>query len=390
MRPGSPKTVLYVVDGLGLSGKTRTLTYLASHLDPARFRGVVCALSDETSVLIDQLTAAGVPFHVVRSREGLDPRMPFRLARLIRSTRTAIVHCYNPRPMLYGGAAARLAGIRATIGSLSAFACLVPDQSYAFLPQALSTSSRRNVYRNRIATRFMRFVVTVSPSLGTRFREYNTLPAEKFRVVPYGVDLRAVGQVTPEDAATVRTRMGFAAGDVVIGSVGRLVEQKDYPSQLQAFALAAASVPRMRMVLAGEGPLAPALRCRVRELGIEDRVAFLGHCDDVPRLLRSLDIFVIASKFEPFGVAVLEAKAAGLPVIATRVNEIPEIVNDGTSGLLAPPEDPVTMARLLVRLATEPSLRARLGEQAQREAQAHHGYDAIVSAYESLYDASLN
>jgi glycosyltransferase involved in cell wall biosynthesis len=378
------------VDGLGLSGKTRTLAYLASHLDPQRFRAVVCALVDEESVLIDQLGTAGVPIHIARCRDGIDPRMPVRLARLMRATGADIVHCYNPRPMLYGGVAARLVGIGSTIGSLSAFACLMPDRTYTFLPQALSTSSRRNVYRNRIATRFMRYVVTVSASLGERFCEYNALPREKFRVVPYGADLRAVDQVTPDDAAAMRNRIGFAGDDVVIGSVGRLVEQKDYPTQLKAFAVAAAEVPRLRMVLAGDGPLDTALKSLARELAIESRVAFLGHCDDVPRLLRSLDIFVIASKFEPFGVAILEAKAAGLPVVATRVNEIPEIVSHGQSGLLSPPEDPASMARSFVSLAIEPLLRRRLGDQARGEAHAHHSYDAIVSAYQSLYDASLN
>jgi glycosyltransferase involved in cell wall biosynthesis len=390
MSAGSPKTVLYVVDGLGLSGKTRTLAYLASHLDPRRFRAAVCTFSAETGILADQLTSKGVTIHTLACRDGLDFRVALRLARLMRSARVDVVHCYNPRPMLYGGVAAKLLGIGATIGSLSAFACQLPDQQYDFLPQALSTSSRRNVYRNRIATRLMRYVVTVSASLGKRFCEYNALPAHKFRVVPYGADLHAAEQVTVDETASLRRRMGFSRDDIVIGSVGRLVEQKDYPTQLKAFALAAAEVPRLRMVLAGDGPLEAELRDTARALGIQDRVRFLGHWDEIPPLLQSLDIFVLSSKFEPFGVALLEAKAAGLPVVATRVNEIPEIVSDGESGLLSPPEDPVSLASLLVKLATEPSLRARLGQQARIEARARHGYDAIVSAYQALYDSSLN
>jgi len=385
-----PKNVLYLVDSLGLSGKTRTLAYVASHIDRTRFTSTVCTLSDEPSILIDQLAASNVPMHSLSCKDGLDFRIALKVAALMRSVRADIVHCYNPRPILYGGLAARFLGVRGTIGFLSAFACQVPDRSYGFLPQPLTTKSRKNVYRNRVAAHLMRYLVTVSSTLGKRFCEYNALPIDKLRVVPYGADLSAVSRVTAEEATAVRREIGFGPDDLVIGSVGRLVEQKDYPTQLNAFALAATRVPRLRMVLAGDGPLEASLRDLVRALGLEERVRFLGHWERVPSLLRSLDIFVISSKFEPFGVALLEAKAAGLPIVATRVNEIPEILSDGESGLLAPPEDPAAMAEQFVALANDAALRARLGQRALEEARERHSLEASVCAYQSLYDSSLN
>jgi glycosyltransferase involved in cell wall biosynthesis len=213
---------------------------------------------------------------------------------------------------------------------------------------------------------------------------------DKLRVVPYGADLSAVDRVTVEEAALLRREIGFTADDVVVGSVGRLVEQKDYPTQLKAFAAAAAQVPRLRMVLAGDGPLEQTLRQMVRDLGVEDRVRFIGHWTRVPALLRSLDIFVLSSKFEPFGVAILEAKAAGLAIVSTRVNEIPEILSNGESGLLSPAEDPEAMARAFVMVATDPALRARLGQRARIEAEQRHSLDAAVDAYQQLYESCLN
>ena len=106
--------------------------------------------------------------------------------------------------------------------------------------------------------------------------------------------------------------------------------------------------------------------------------------------MRSLDIFVLASKFEPFGVAILEAKAAGVAIVATCVNEIPEILSDGESGLLSPAEDPEGMARAFVMLATDPALRARLGRRARLEAEQRHSLDAVVDAYQQLYESCLN
>jgi glycosyltransferase involved in cell wall biosynthesis len=128
----------------------------------------------------------------------------------------------------------------------------------------------------------------------------------------------------------------------------------------------------------------------VLDLGLEHRVRLLGHWTRVPAQLRSLDIFVLASKFEPFGVAILEAKAAGVAIVATRVNEVPEILSDGESGLLTPPEDPDGMARALVMLATDPALRARLGRRARLEAEQRHSLDAVVDAYQQLYESCLN
>jgi len=385
-----PDTVLFVVDGLGLSGKTRTMVYLASHLDRARFRAEVCTFSDEQSVLWNHLSERQIPTHTIVCRDGLDVGAIVRVGKLIRATGATVVHCYNPRPILYGGLAAAALGVRARVGSLSAFACQVPDRTYGFLPQPLTTASRRNVLRNRLSARLMCCLATVSPSLGARFCDYNGIPPSKLRVVPYGADLSAVDRVTREQAARLRLQMGFLPEHIVIGSVGRLVEQKDYPTQLKAFATAAARVPGLRMVLAGDGPLAESLRQMTRDLGVEGRVVFLGHWSEVPALLRGLDIFVLASKFEPFGVAILEAKAAGTAIVATAVNEIPEIIDDRVSGLLSPAGDPDRMADAFVTLATDPDLRARLGCRARVEAEQRHSLDAVVSAYQQLYASCLN
>jgi glycosyltransferase involved in cell wall biosynthesis len=318
----------------------------------------------------------------------VNPGAVLQLARVAWSVKADIVHCYNPRPMLYGGLAARAIGIRATIGTLSAFACQVPDRRYEFLPQPLSTTSLRNVFRNRLAAASMRFIVAVAPSLGRRFCQYSRVPVDKLRVIPYGADSRAADDITGQRVSELRQQLGFRSDDVVIGSVGRLVEQKDYPTQLRAFALAVARVPNLRMAIAGDGPLRSMLEDMARELAIADRVRFLGNRDDVPAVLRSVDVFALASKFEPFGVALLEAKAAGLPIVATAVNEIPEIVADGESGLLTPPENASTMAALFVKLAQDPEGRVRFGARARIEAH-QHSIQAAVTAYESLYDASL-
>jgi glycosyltransferase involved in cell wall biosynthesis len=396
--PAVPKPVLYVMDTLGLSGRTKGIIDLALHLDPGRYRPVFCSLGEESSALADRLRERSVPIEVLALRPGLRPEGVWRLGSLIGRHRVKVVHAVNPRPLLYAGLAARLRGIRSTVGSLSAFACQVPDREYRFLPHELVTRGRRHALRNQLACGLMRHVVAVSDELGERFCRFTADAAgplgllgyrglrRRMRSISYGIDLGPYQAVGDDEVAALRARMGARPDTVLVGSVGRLVEQKDYPTQLSAFALAARAEPRLRMVLAGEGPLRGTIEAQVAELGIADRVVLLGHWTRVPELLRALDVFVLASKFEPYGVALLEAKCAGSAIVATSVNEIPRLLEDGVTGLVVPPESPEPMARAFTRLAQDDGLRLALGENALASARHRHSIDAVASAYQALYD----
>jgi glycosyltransferase involved in cell wall biosynthesis len=391
------RSVLYIMDTLGLSGRTKGIIDLALHLDPGRYKPIFCSLGEETSELAERLHERQVPIEVLPLPAGLRPEGVWKLAALIRRRGIKVVHPVNPRPLLYAGLAARLCGIRATVGSLSAFACQVPDREYRFLPQELVNRGRRQAVRNQLAVRLMRNVVAVSDELGERFCRFTAESAplsrlsyralrQRMRTISYGIDLGPYRAVGSDEIATLRAQLGATRDTVLVGSVGRLVEQKDYPTQLRAFAIAARSEPRLRMVLAGDGPLRKDIEAQAAELGITERLVLLGHWTRVPALLRALDVFVLASKFEPYGVALLEAKCAGSSIVATAVNEIPKILTHGVTGLVVPPESPEAMAKAFLRMAQEPVLRRSLAEQAFAEAERKHSIDAVAGAYQALYD----
>jgi len=396
---GRPKTVVYIMDTLGLSGRTKGIIDLALHLDPARYRPMFCSLGEETSELAQRLHEREIPIEVLPLPAGLRPDGILQLRALFKRHHIDVVHPVNPRPLLYAGMAALTSGIRATVGSLSAFACQVPDREYTFLPQELANRGRRQALRNQLACRLMRYVVAVSDELGERFCrftadasgpiarfEYRAL-RKRMRTISYGIDLAPYSAVRPEDIAEVRALVGATTDTVLVGSVGRLVEQKDYPTQLRAFAIAARAEPRLRMVLAGDGPLRGEVEALAAELGITDRLHLLGHWTRVPALLRALDVFVLASKFEPYGVALLEAKCAGSAIVATDVNEIPKILSDGTTGLVVRAEAPEPMANAFLRLARDPELRRTLSTQAFAEAEDKHSIAAVARRYQALYDS---
>ncbi len=395
----APQPVLYIMDTLGLSGRTKGIIDLALHLDPSRYRPIFCSLGEEISELAERLHERSIPIEVLPLPAGLRPEGVWKLASLIRRHKVKVVHPVNPRPLLYAGLAARLSGVKSAIGSLSAFACQVPDREYRFLPQELVNRGRRQALRNQVACRLMRNVVAVSDELGERFCRFTAQAAgpmaglgyqalrRRMRTISYGIDLGPYRAVSPDEIAALRAQLGAERDTVLVGSVGRLVEQKDYPTQLRAFALAARADPRLRMVLAGDGPLRGAIESQAAELGITDRIVLLGHWVRVPALLRALDVFVLASKFEPYGVALLEAKCAGSAIVATEVNEIPKLLENGVAGLVVPAESPEPMAQAFLRMAQDANLRRSFAAKAFAEAEQKHSIRAVAGAYQALYDS---
>ncbi len=394
------RPVLYVMDTLGLSGRTKGIIDLALHLDPRRYRPIFCSLGEEVSELAERLRERAVPIEVLPLPPGLRPDGVWKLAALIRRLGIQVVHPVNPRPILYAGLAARLTGVRAAVGSLSAFACQTPDREYTFLPQELVNRGRRQALRNELASWLMRNLVAVSDELGERFCRFTADGVgvgplarvayrrlrRQMRAISYGIDLGPYRAVTAAEIAELRARVGASSDTILVGSVGRLVEQKDYPTQLRAFALAARDEPRLRMVLAGDGPLRGEIEALAAELGIADRIFLLGHWVRVPALLRALDVFVLASKFEPYGVALLEAKCAGSAIVATAVNEIPKLLGEGATGMIVPPGSPERMASAFLRLARDAGFRRSLAERAFAEAEKTHSIEAVARAYQALYD----
>jgi len=382
---------LMLVDGLGLSGKTKALCDLALGLDKQRFDPIVVCFARENSPLADGLEHAGIPVIEVPIKERLRPGNLRELQRIIKVHRPDIVHCYNPRAMLYGGLAARLLGVRATLGSLSAFACMVPDRHYDFLPQRLLTRTFSNRIRNRFVAALMQKLAVVSLDLGERFCRFNKIAIGKLRLVPYGVavdpesDPGSDLESRARERSILRSQWGIADADLLIGSVGRLVEQKDYVTQIEGFALAARGAPSLKMVLIGEGPLRGELEAAVARLRISSKVTFLGYRSDVQKILRSIDIFAMTSKFEPYGVALLEAKANGVPIIAAAVNQVPEILSSGASGLLFQAGSIAGFADAILQLAGDRALRDRMSSQAYREACTRHSLSAMIEEYEKLY-----
>jgi glycosyltransferase involved in cell wall biosynthesis len=201
-------------------------------------------------------------------------------------------------------------------------------------------------------------------------------------VVPYGVDMR---RFRPQPRST--------SDHVVIGAVSRLSPEKGMRYLIEAFGqLRERYGARVSLRIAGEGPERPRIESAIHRLNLESSVELLGWLDheQVPAFLNQLDVFVLPSTWEGFGVAAAEASAAGLPVVATNVYGIPDVVRDGETGLLTPPKDPGALARAIGHLVEEPELRTRLAEAGRKYVERHYDWTENAQQMASIYQRLLS
>jgi glycosyltransferase involved in cell wall biosynthesis len=194
----------------------------------------------------------------------------------------------------------------------------------------------------------------------------------------------------PGDPDRIRAELGIEPGQPVVVTVGFLRKEKAYEVLIEAAAQIAPSVPGLRVLIAGGGPEQAKLQALIDDLGLSEVVTLLGIRGDVPDLLAAADIAVCCSDFEGGPLAVMEYMGAGLPVVATRVGGLPELVRDGETGVLVPPRDPAALADALAGLLEEPARREALGAAGRRLREDEYGIDSFIGRLEALYERLLS
>jgi glycosyltransferase involved in cell wall biosynthesis len=211
------------------------------------------------------------------------------------------------------------------------------------------------------------------------------LRRDRARTIPNGIPM----PTQPPDRARCRAELGWSSDEAIILSAARLTPQKGLRHLLEALPALLRRFPHVRWIVAGEGPLGPALRQRAEQLGVLPAVRFLGPRPDMERLMAASDLFCLPSLKEGLPLAIAEAMAWGLPVVATTVGGVPEIVQDGVTGFLVPPAHPGLLGARLAELLGDPEHRSRMGRAGLARVREVFRLDAMVSAFEALYAREL-
>lgn len=357
--------VFLMTNTLEIGGSERQFAALAAAIHSERFRVQLGCLRRYGPLVdkvgeIDEFPLHGSFFTWQAWRSRL------ALARLLRGKGIAVAHAFDFYTNLMLIPTARLAGTPVVIGSQRQLGDLLTPMQ--FRAQAA-------------AFRFCDRVVCNSQAAADRLAE-RSLPVRKLVVIPNGL--------APEAFAPTAPIFPRSAGTVRVGMIARMnVRYKNQAAFLRAAARVSQSGAKAEFVLVGDGPCRQEFERMAQDLGLDSRVVFWGERQDIPAVLASLDLTVVPSVSESLPNVILESMAAGVPVVATRVGGIPEIVEDGRNGLLTPPGDDQRMAEAIERLVREPSLRKEFGQRAKEYAMAHFHWDRISEQYEELYESLL-
>jgi glycosyltransferase involved in cell wall biosynthesis len=340
-----PKNIMQVVLSLRVGGLERVVVDLVNHAS-AEFRFVVCCLEEPGP------WAAEIPVNrgkvvALHKKPGVDWRLFWKIAKLARAEKVDVIHTHNSTAHLYGAFAARFTRAR-----------------------VLHTEHGKNVgeevryYRlNYVAARFTDFTVAVSEKNAEIAAKHEGVDPKKLMVIPNGIRL--------ERFAVPRREPGRC-----VGTVGRLVPEKNYSLLLHAVA----AIRDVNVVFVGDGPLREELQ---KQAG--PNTSFLGQRADVAELLASFDVFVLSSTTEGMSIALLEAMAAGCPIVVTAVGGNVELIQHMQTGLVVPPNDDVALRNAIDRLLSDRALAARLGAAARAAVEKRYSVKVMTERYEQLW-----
>ena len=347
--------VVCVINELDLGGAERLLADQINHSRDVEFH--VCLLTAARSVLASQLRG-GVEVRDLAAAGRWDPRPIVRLRAALNEIRPDIVHAHLPRS-----------------GAITALADRGPRRPMIYTEHSIWPAYRQITRRLAfVAARAANVVVAVSDTVRRSCHEHTRVPDDRIRTIRNGVSLDRLGAAVPTRGTT---RLRLCA-------VGSLLPIKGYPYLLRALASLAGEI-EVSLDVFGGGPELGALSSLARELGLSGSVRLRGQFANAASELPGYDAFCLPSLIEGLPMALIEAMGTGLPVIASAVGGVPEVVTDGESGMLVAPADPAALAAALRTLARDPDLRARMGESARRVVRDHLSIERSVEAYTSLY-----
>lgn len=390
--PRGRLSVLHVITRLNVGGPARHVLDVCARLHALGHRAVLVHGSTEPAECpMEDVRGGGAPCIRLRGlRRSIAPWHDLRaltgLTRLLLVERPDVVHTHTAKAGTIGRLAA---AIYNAIRRRSA-RCLVVHTFHGHVFEGYFGPAGSAAVR--IVERAMAACTDRVLTVSGRQREdvverFRIVPPAKCDVIEVGTDLRA--RLTPRPDSSLKTQVGIPEGDVVFGFVGRFVPVKDLPMLVNAFALVRRRIPAAWLLMVGDGPERARVAALCGLLGVGDRVVFTGWRHDMAAVYGALDIGVLASRQEGTPLALIEAMAAGRPVVSTAAGGVADVVAHGRTGLLVPPGNVAAMAEAMALLASDAALRARFGADARREIDERFGVDRAVTAMVSLYSSLL-
>lgn len=367
--------VVFSIDTMRVGGTEMNAVRTAERLDPSRFRLTVVTLRGE-GPLAERYERAGIPvvrFPIHSLYAPATVRQARRLAAWLRRERVEIVHCHDQYSNFFSTLSARYAGVPVIIAS----------------KRWLHWSIRYRI-ANAIGFRAASRVLANSSLVARSLSSDDRVAPQRIVVVPNFVDESAFTPASDSVLAGWRQELGLEPNATVVGIIASLEAIKDHATLLRAMAKLAPQWPRLRLVIVGDGSLREALRVQASELGIADAVRFAGLRPQHPSFHHLFDISLLSSISEGSPNSLVEAMAAGRPIVASRVGGVPDAVHDGENGLLVPSGDATAFADAISALLADPNRAAAMGREGARRAAQEFAAPVVIRGLEHLYNELLS
>ncbi len=369
-----PPRILHVIDSLDLGGAQVVLWNLLRHADRGRF-AIEAACLHGRGVFWERLVATGLPVHSLSSHR-LWPAYVPALVGLIRRRRFDLVHCHLLGANLIAKPLAALLGVPVRINH---------DHCNDKEAGSRGWVAAADAQANRLSTH----IIAVSESTRHFLTTREGVPGNRTTTIYNGIDL-ALFQARPEQRAAARKRWALPDEAFVIAGIGRLIYQKNFALFLEVAAEVLRRHPHAFFVLAGTGENEAALRAQAAQLGIAERVGFLGYVSEMTALYPALDLLLLTSRYEGLPITILEAMAVGLPIVASRLDGVAEVLRDGEDAALVAEGERGGYVTRVSELIAQPALARRYAEAALAKVRAQHSAEAMTRAVEGVYAGCLS
>jgi glycosyltransferase involved in cell wall biosynthesis len=385
--------LLYVITRFIRGGAPILVLSMAKELSR---RGFVCdiataAPSGDDSDLYRDAAEAGLSMHLLPElRREASPVNDFRafvrLSRVIRKGSYDIVHSHTSKAGILGRFAARSASRAITVHSPHGHIY----ERNARIPGVSERPLMRSVFHaaERIALPVTDHIVALTELERRQLVELGIARRDKSSVIHNAIDVERFSSCSRSRDA-IRARLGIPPRAPVVEITGRLAAEKGHSCLIEAVRMISRAMPAVRLLVVGDGPERPRLESQCAGLGLSANVIFLGNRADVPELLSACDVFVLASTYEGFGLVLLEAMAAGKPIVATRVGGVPEVIQDGRTGTLVPCSEPEPMAAAIMELLNDPRRAAEMASNGLEYVRRNYDLPAMADKYRDLYERLL-
>ncbi|MDQ2639184.1 MAG: glycosyltransferase [Pseudomonadota bacterium] len=360
--------ILHVTHDLDLGGLQQVIVSLCRTIDRSAYEpSVLCLRSG--GMFVREVEALGIGVHVLEKVEGRADYLKFlKIRRFLAAHPQDVVHTHNTEPFIDG-----------TIAAMMTRGAMVVHTDHArHFPDKL-----RYMIAERIVSTFAYRVVGCSEHTTKALARHVRIPRRKLRTIPNGIDGSRFENLPDRSAA--RAAFGVGGFRDIIGLGVRLSDQKGITYLIRAMPQILSRAPETALLVAGDGPLRGDLEREAASLGVARNVIFCGTLTDIPLFLAALDVYTLPSMWEGLPMAVLEAMAAGLPVVATDVGGTGTAVADGVTGILLPPRDVDALGSAIAGLLESPELRHRMGESGRQRFREHFKAEIMTRSYERLY-----